>query len=319
VQESNSCLRVNAAYPNAREIMSSYPKLALKLVETMTNAALQDATKAVAFQGAPGANSHLAALQFAPDCLPLPCFSFEDAIEAVKDGRADRAIIPIENSLHGRVADIHFLLPESGLSITAEHFMPIRHCLMAKNRDAVLTSAFSHPQALGQCRVYLRTHNIIPVAYADTAAAAALVAGNDDAGAAAIAPEIAAELYGLELISTGIEDADHNMTRFVVLARNANHMETNDKKDVLMTTLIFEVKNVPAALYKAMGGFATNGVNMTKLESYQNGGSFSATEFFADIEGTPGDATVDRALAELAFHCNSVRLLGSYRQARKRG
>jgi prephenate dehydratase len=319
VQESNSCLRVDAAYPNAVANMTSYPKLALKLVETMTQAAAQDATHAVAFQGAPGANSHLAALQYAPDCLPLPCFSFEDAIDAVKEGRADRAIIPIENSLHGRVADIHFLLPESGLSITDEYFMRIQHCLMAKDRNAILTSAFSHPQALGQCRGYLRARNIIPVAYADTAAAAALVAGNDDAGAAAIAPEIAAELYGLELISTGIEDADHNMTRFVVLAREASQPLTLDADQVAMTTLIFEVKNVPAALYKAMGGFATNGVNMTKLESYQNGGSFSATEFFADIEGMPGDAAVDRALAELAFHCNSVRLLGSYRQARKRG
>jgi prephenate dehydratase len=298
--------------------MTSYPKLAAKLVDIMAKAAADDVARAVAFQGAPGANSHLAALQFAPNCSPLPCYSFEDAIDAVKEGRADRAIIPIENSLHGRVADIHFLLPESGLVIIAEHFMPIRHCLMAKDKSAKLSSAFSHPQALGQCRGYLRSHNIIPVAYADTAAAAALVAGNDDAGAAAIAPEIAAELYGLELISTCIEDAAHNMTRFVVLAREADAAAA--KPDgVMMTTLIFEVKNIPAALYKAMGGFATNGVNMTKLESYQNGASFSATEFFADIEGAPGDATVDRALAELEFHCNRVRLLGTYPQARARG
>jgi prephenate dehydratase len=298
--------------------MTSYPLLAVKLVDEMAAAAALDMARAIAFQGAPGANSHIAALQFATNCLPLPCYSFEDAIDAVKEGRADRAIIPIENSLHGRVADIHFLLPESGLVIVAEHFMPIRHCLMAKDRNAKLTSAFSHPQALGQCRGYLRAHGIIPVAYADTAAAAALVAGNDDAGAAAIAPEIAAQLYGLELISTGIEDADHNMTRFVVLARDAD-VDADQSNGVMMTTLIFEVKNVPAALYKAMGGFATNGVNMTKLESYQNGASFSATEFFADIEGAPGDAAVDRALAELAFHCNSVRLLGTYPQARARG
>jgi prephenate dehydratase len=297
--------------------MDSYPAPALAKVNAMATSAAADPARAVAFQGAPGANSHLAALEFDADCLPLPCFSFEDAIDAVKDGTATRAIIPIENSLHGRVADIHFLLPESGLSIIAEHFMSIRHCLMAKSADAKLTTAMSHPQALGQCRHYLREHGIIPVAYADTAAAAAFVAGNDDMGAAAIAPALAAELYGLEMVSEGIQDADHNMTRFVVLSRQAADAAT--LTGTVMTTLIFEVKNVPAALYKAMGGFATNGVNMTKLESYQNGGSFAATEFFADIEGAPGDLAVDRALEELHFHCNSVRLLGTYQQARKRG
>ncbi|MEP7348587.1 MAG: prephenate dehydratase [Sphingorhabdus sp.] len=297
--------------------MDSYPAPALTKVNDMATAAAVDPARSVAFQGAPGANSHLAALEFDADCLPLPCFSFEDAIDAVKDGTAARAIIPIENSLHGRVADIHFLLPESGLSIIAEHFMPIRHCLMAKSADAKLTTAMSHPQALGQCRHYLREHGIIPVAYADTAAAAAFVAGNDDMGAAAIAPALAADLYGLEMVSEGIEDAGHNMTRFVVLSRQP--ADTASLTGTLMTTFIFEVKNVPAALYKAMGGFATNGVNMTKLESYQNGGSFAATEFFADIEGAPGDAAVDRALEELRFHCNAVRLLGTYRQTRKRG
>jgi prephenate dehydratase len=297
--------------------MDSFPKSALARVETMTNAAIAAPERAVAFQGAPGANSHLAALQVDPDCLPIPCFAFEDAIDMVKDGKADRAVIPIENSLHGRVADIHFLLPESGLSIVAEHFMPIRHCLMAKSADAKLTSAMSHPQALGQCRHYLRANAIVPVAYADTAAAAAFVADNDDAGAAAIAPSISAGIYGLEIVKDGIEDDDRNTTRFVVLARDP--VAHAAAVGPLMTTLIFEVKNVPAALYKAMGGFATNGVNMTKLESYQNGASFAATEFFADIEGAPGDANVDRALEELRFHCNSVRLLGTYRQMRVRG
>ena len=283
----------------------------------MSGIAASDPPRAVAFQGAPGANSHIAAMEYDGECLPLPCFSFEDAIDAVKDGKADRAIIPIENSLHGRVADIHFLLPESGLSIIAEYFMPIHHCLMAKDRTAKLTSAMSHPQALGQCRGYLRQRGIIPVAYADTAAAAAYVAGSNDDGAAAIAPSISADLYGLQMVAQNIEDAGHNMTRFVVLAREAAAFAAGN--GTLMTTFIFEVKNIPAALYKAMGGFATNGVNMTKLESYQNGGSFSATEFFADIIGAPGDPAVDRALEELAFHCNSVRLLGTYRQARKRG
>jgi prephenate dehydratase len=281
--------------------MDSFPKSALALVETMKAACAAGPSRAVAFQGAPGANSHLAALQVDPDCLPLPCFSFEDAIDAVKDGSAARAVIPIENSLHGRVADIHFLLPESGLSIIAEHFMPIRHCLMAKSAGAKLTSAMSHPQALGQCRHYLRAHGIIPVAYADTAAAAAFVADSDDVGAAAIAPPIAADIYGLEMVQEGIEDDNRNTTRFVVLSRQPVMPEAD--AGTLMTTFIFEVKNIPAALYKAMGGFATNGVNMTKLESYQNGASFAATEFFADIEGAPGDPAVDRALEELCFHC----------------
>ena len=301
----------------AAQVMDSFPKSALALVETMTATAAKQPERAVAFQGAPGANSHLASLQVDPDCLPVPCFSFEDAIDAVKDGLAARAVIPIENSLHGRVADIHFLLPESGLSIIAEHFMPIRHCLMAKPGYAKLTSAMSHPQALGQCRHYLRENGIIPVAYADTAAAAAYVADHDDLGAAAVAPPIAAELYGLDVVQDGIEDDNRNTTRFVVLSKEP--VVPKADSGIVMTTFIFEVKNIPAALYKAMGGFATNGVNMTKLESYQNGASFAATEFFADIEGAPGDAAVDRALDELRFHCNSVRLLGTYRQARARG
>ncbi|MEO9469980.1 prephenate dehydratase [Parasphingorhabdus sp.] len=295
--------------------MDSFPQNALGMVGKMTETAEQQPDKAIAFQGAPGANSHLAALQFDPDCLPVPCFSFEDALDAVSKGKAGSAIIPIENSLHGRVADIHFLLPESGLHIVAEHFMPIQHCLMAKSASASISTAMSHPQALGQCRHYLRAHDIIPVAYADTAAAAAYVAQNDDPKAAAIAPPLAAELYGLEPIVDAIEDAAHNMTRFVVLAPDAAMPEPNGP---VMTTLIFEVKNIPAALYKAMGGFATNGVNMTKLESYQEGGSFAATRFYADIEGAPGDAGVDRAIEELGFHCNEVRVLGSYRQARAR-
>jgi prephenate dehydratase len=317
VQVSKSALPLAKCYTIAAPIMDSFPKSALALVETMRATAAVNPSRAIAFQGAPGANSHRAALEIDPDCFPIPCFSFEDAIDAVRDGTAARAAIPIENSQHGRVADIHFLLPESGLSIIGEHFLPIRHALMAKSRDAKLTSAMSHPQALGQCRHYLRTHGIIPVAYADTAAAAAYVADNDDLGAAAIAPPIAAELYGLEMVEDGIEDDSRNTTRFVILSCEPVLPSTGD--GVLMTTFIFEVKNIPAALYKAMGGFATNGVNMTKLESYQNGASFAATEFFADVEGAPGDPAFDRAMEELRFHCNSVRLLGTYRQARKRG
>ncbi|TKD53266.1 prephenate dehydratase [Sphingomonas baiyangensis] len=296
--------------------MDSFAAPARPLVDAMTAAAAARPDRAVAFQGAPGANSHVAMRQAFPDALPLPCFDFADAIDAVREGRADCAIIPIENSLHGRVADIHFLLPESGLVITGEHFLPIRHALMGPGTRDEVRQAMSHPQALGQCRHWLRAHDIRPVAYPDTAGAAAVVAELRDPAIAALAPAAAAELYGLNLLADDIADADHNMTRFVVLARGSRPIIGDG---AVMTTLIFEVKNVPAALYKAMGGFATNGVNMTKLESYQRGGSFAATEFYADIEGRPGDAAVDRALEELGFHSKWVRVLGSYPQARKRG
>ena len=281
----------------------------------MTAEAAVQPARAFAFQGAPGANSDIAVREYDDTALPLPCYSFEDAIDAVQSGAAARAMIPIENSLHGRVADIHFLLPESGLHIVGEHFLRIRYGLMSRNL-APPDRAMSHVQALGQCRHWLRAKGIAPIAHSDTAGAAAWVADSDEAGLAALAPPLAADLYGLTLHETGIEDADHNMTRFVVLAKDA--IDPVPLAPV-MTTFVFEVKNVPAALYRALGGFATNGVNMTKLESYQSGGSFVATEFYADIVGAPGDAGVDRALAELAFHCNSVRLLGSYRQARPRG
>ena len=297
--------------------VNSYPAPAQALVAALAGAAAADPARAIAFQGAPGANSHRAALEYAPDCLPLPCFSFEDALDAVKDGRAAQAIIPIENSQHGRVADIHFLLPESGLAITAEHFMPIRHALMARG-PGPFTAAYSHPQALGQSRLFLRARGIVPLSYADTAGAAAYVAALGDPAAAAIAPRLAAELYGLEVIEDNVEDAADNMTRFVLLAQTPRDAATLAGVTA-MTTFVFEVKNIPAALYKAMGGFATNGVNMTKLESYQKGASFSATTFYADIVGAPGDAAVDRAIEELAFHCKHLSILGSYPQARPRG
>lgn len=295
--------------------MGSYSASAENLVEKMRGAALAEPKRGLAFQGAPGANSDLAAREYDANALPLPCYSFEDAIEAVLEGRVDRAIIPIENSLHGRVADIHFLLPESGLSIIGEHFLRIRHGLMSRDLGPV-TRAMSHEQALGQCRKYLRDKGISPIAYSDTAGAAAWVADSDEMGLAAIAPPHAAEIYGLKLHASGIEDADHNMTRFVILAREA--LSELPENGPLMTTFVFEVKNIPAALYKALGGFATNGVNMSKLESYQLGGSFAATKFYADIVGAPGDAAVDRALEELAFHTKSLTLLGSYAQARPR-
>ncbi len=296
--------------------MDRYPKPARPIVAAMIEAASAAPARAVAFQGAPGANSHIAVSEAIPDGLALPCFSFEDAIDAVQDGRAGSAMIPIENSLHGRVADIHFLLPESGLVITGEYFLPIRYALMGTGSLEGVRQAISHPQALGQCRKWLRARGIEPVAYPDTAGAAARALELGDPTVVAIAPPAAAAIYGLNTLATSLEDSDDNMTRFVILARSAEPA-ANDGN--VMTTFIFEVKNVPAALYKALGGFATNGVNMTKLESYQRGASFSATTFFADIEGHPEDPVVARALEELRFYSRSIRILGTYPEARKRG
>ncbi|WP_066799216.1 prephenate dehydratase [Sphingomonas soli] len=295
--------------------MENFAAPARPIVAAMIEQAASAPERAVAFQGAPGANSHIAVLEAFPNGLPLPCFSFEDAIDAVKEGRADCAMIPIENSLHGRVADIHFLLPESGLVITGEHFLPIRYALMGTGKLEQVRQAMSHPQALGQCRQWLKAQGIAPLSYPDTAGAAAMVAELGNVEVAALAPPRAAEIYGLDTLASNIADAEHNMTRFVVLARAAPR---DAGPGPFMTTFIFEVKNVPAALYKALGGFATNGVNMTKLESYQRGGTFAATEFYADVVGSPEDATVGRALEELRFHTKWMRVLGTYRQARER-
>jgi prephenate dehydratase len=297
--------------------MHSYPEPARALVAQMEAAAAVDPARAVAFQGAPGCNGHRAALEYDPDCLPLPCFSFEDALDAVKDGKAARALIPIENSQHGRVADIHFLLPESGLVITGEYFLPISYAVMALG-DGPFSAAYSHPQALGQTRHYLRANGIVPMSYADTAGAAAFVQEQGDPAACAIAPRIAAELYGLKIVAEKVEDAADNTTRFVMLAKTPLDPAELAGRPAI-TTFIFEVRNVPAALYKALGAFATNGVNMTKLESYQVGASFAATTFYTDIEGAPGDPRIDQAMEELAFHCKYVRPLGSYPQGRARG
>ncbi len=297
--------------------MRKFAAPALAMVDSMREAAATDPARAICFGGAPGSNSHQATMQFDPHALPLPCYGFEDALDAVRTGAAGAAMIPIENSQHGRVADIHFLLPESGLAIVAEHFMRITHALMGLG-EGPFEAAYSHPQALGQSRDYLLKRNIVPMSHADTAGAAAFVAERGNPALAAIAPAMAAELYGLKIVDEAVEDAHDNTTRFVVLAKEPL-APADLAGDDAMTTFVFEVKNIPASLYKALGCFATNGVNMTKLESYQKGASFAATMFFADIEGAPGDPAVDRALEELAFQCNSVRLLGSYRRARKRG
>jgi prephenate dehydratase len=295
--------------------MQSYPEIARQMVEDMARIASAEPQRAIAYQGAPGAYSHIAARAFAPDCHPLPCFSFQDAMDAVKDGRAARAIIPIENSQHGRVADIHFLLPESGLTIVAEYFLPVRHCLLAKG-EGPYTAAVSHPQALGQTRHYLRAHGLEPINYPDTAGAAAFVAESSEPGLCAVASQLAGEVFGLKVVEQGIEDAAHNMTRFVVLAAHRDDPMPDVSK--VMTTFIFEVKNIPAALFMALSGFATNGINMTKLESYIRDGSFAAAEFYADIEGMPGQPAVDRALEVLGYHSKWVRILGSYPQAMSR-
>ncbi|PXW75204.1 prephenate dehydratase [Blastomonas natatoria] len=295
--------------------MQSYPEIARRMVEDMARIAAAEPERSIAYQGAPGAYSHIAARAFAPDWHPLPCFSFQDAMDAVKDGRAARAIIPIENSQHGRVADIHFLLPESGLTIVAEYFLPVRHCLLAKDAGPY-TAAVSHPQALGQTRHYLRAQGIEPITYPDTAGAAAFVAESGEPGLCAVASRLAGEVFGLKVVAEGIEDAAHNMTRFVVLAAHRDDPMPDVPK--VMTTFIFEVKNIPAALFMALSGFATNGINMTKLESYIRDGSFSAAEFYADIEGMPGQPGVDRALEVLGYHSKWVRILGSYPQAMSR-
>src|SRR5215470_561464 len=267
----------------------------------------------VSYQGEPGANSHLACREVFADLEPVACATFEDALAAVKGGDARYAMIPIENSVAGRVADIHHLLPNAGLHIVAEHFLRVRHQLLALPGASLLTvkKALSHTQALGQCRNTLRKLGLVPVPEADTAGSARLVSEANDPTLAAIASALAAEIYGLKVLMQDIEDEKHNTTRFVVLAKEPDAANAGDGP--IVTTFIFRVRNVPAALYKAMGGFATNGVNMTKLESYQLDGRFVATMFYADVEGHPEDPAVARALEELKFFCSEFLLLGAYK------
>ena len=272
-------------------------------------------TGTIAFQGQPGAYSDLACRVAYPDMQTLPCESFEAAIDAVRDGRADLGMLPCENTLAGRVSDMHHLLPESGLFVIGEHFHRVEHCLLAVKGARIedLKRAHSHSVALGQVRHSLRALGLKPVVQADTAGAAALVAEWKRKEEAAIASSLAAEIYGLEILRANIEDADHNTTRFYVMARQA---ETPDPSQPdLMTTFVFRVRNVPAALYKALGGFATNGVNMTKLESYMLGGQFVATQFLCDAEGHPEQPALRRALEELSFFSSEVRVLGVYHAA----
>jgi len=272
----------------------------------------------IAFQGEAGAFSELACIRFAPPLTPLPCATFEEVFEAVSAGRAERAMLPIENSLAGRVADIHHLLPEAGLHIVAEHFLPVEHHLMARTGAALadIKAVRSHVMALGQCRRFLKEHNLRAKIAGDTAGAARRLAekGRDDE--AVIASEHAARQYGLAILVRNVEDAGHNTTRFLEMSAEPGQAGADDGR--MVTSFIFQVRNIPAALYKALGGFATNGVNMTKLESYQLDGSFNATMFYADIEGCPEDAPVKRALEELGFFSSSLKILGVYKAARQR-
>jgi prephenate dehydratase len=267
----------------------------------------------IAYQGEPGANSHLACRDAYPKMEPLACPTFEDALAAVKGGEARLAMIPIENSVAGRVADIHHLLPDSGLFIVAEHFERIRHQLLTLPgvKLSELKTANSHIMALGQCRKAIRALKLVPVVEADTAGAARHLRDSQDRTRAVIASALAAEVYELKIAKANIEDAKHNTTRFVVLAAKPEHAKAKDGP--VITTFVFRVRNVPAALYKALGGFATNGVNMTKLESYQLEGSFNATMFYADIEGHPDERLVKLAMEELHFFTSEVRLLGTYK------
>jgi prephenate dehydratase len=268
----------------------------------------------IAYQGEPGANSDLACRQAYPGFTPLPCPTFEDAFAAVRRGRAELAMIPIENSVAGRVADIHHLMPNSRLHILAEYFMPVHHQLMAPKGATLKTvkTVESHVQALGQCRETIRKLRIKPVVAADTAGSARAVAEANDKTRAAIASKLAADIYGLRVLKRNVEDEAHNTTRFVVLSRSPKWAKRGRGK--VVTTFVFEVRNVPAALYKALGGFATNGVNMTKLESYMLGGTFSATQFYADVEAHPDERALELALEELEFvsRPRSMKILGVY-------
>ena len=266
----------------------------------------------IAFQGEPGANSHIAIVEAYPDATPLPCATFEDALAAIASGEADLGMIPIENSVAGRVADIHHLLPQSGLYIVGEWFLPIRHQLMAP-RGATLEgirTVESHVHALGQCRRIIRKLGVKPIVAGDTAGSARVVAERGDKSCAAIASRLAADIYGLDVLAEDIEDETHNTTRFVILAREEKWAAQGSGP--LVTTFVFRVRNLPAALYKALGGFATNGVNMTKLESYMVEGNFFATQFYADVDGHPADRSLAFALEELKFFSKELRIVGVY-------
>ncbi|WP_300683358.1 prephenate dehydratase [Nocardioides sp.] len=268
--------------------------------------------KRIAYQGEPGANSHIVCAQHYPDWEAVPCASFEDVFAAVESGDCQLAMIPIDNSLAGRVADIHQFLPASSLHIIAEHFLRIRFHLMALPGTGIdqIKTVHSHVHALGQCRTIIREHGFTPVISGDTAGAAREVREAGDPTMAALAPPMAAEIYGLDVLAEDVEDADHNTTRFVVLAPDP--VVPPRGNGPVVTSFIFKVRNLPAALYKALGGFATNGINMTKLESYMVSGEFAATQFLCEVDGHPEDLELSRALEELTFFTTDIKVLGIY-------
>jgi len=266
----------------------------------------------IAFQGLPGAYSHLACRIVFPRLEALPCIGFDDVFQAVRERQADLAMIPIENSVAGRVADIHHLLPDSGLHIIGEYFLRVNHQLLGVKGATLkgLKTVKSHVHALSQCRKLIKELGVKAVVVADTAGAAAEVAEKGDPTVAAIASELAGETYGLVSLKSNIEDAEHNTTRFIIMARQP--INPDRRAGPVVTTFVFKVRNVSAALYKALGGFATNNVNMTKLESYQVGGQFVAAQFYADVEGHPEERHLRLALEELAFFSREVKILGVY-------
>ena len=265
----------------------------------------------IAFQGALGAYSHEACLQARPDMTPVPCMTFEDVFYAVREGRADLAMLPVENTTYGRVADIHRLLPKSGLHIIAEAFVRVRISLMAKPGVPLedIKHVRAHMVLIPQARSWLDAHGITSEAATDSAGAAQDLAISNERHVGVLASDVAADIHGLTVLAQNIEDLEHNTTRFLLMAPD---IDLSRRTQNMMTTFVFEVRNIPAALYKAMGGFATNGVNMTKLESYMVGGSFTATQFYADIEGHPDDAGVKRAMEELGYFTNMLEVLGVY-------
>lgn len=269
-------------------------------------------TNVISFQGELGAYSHQACAEVFPDMDVLPCKTFESAVESVKTGKASLAMLPVENSTYGRVADIHHLLPETGLHIIGEHFVRVHINLLAipGTKISDVKSALSHVVLLGQCRSFLKEHGIEPITGIDTAGSAKTISEINDPAQAALASEFAGNIYGLEVLAKHIEDQQHNTTRFLVMSPEPKVPDVST--DNIMTSIVFQVRNLPSALYKAMGGFATNGVNMVKLESYMIDGSFTATQFYADIDGHPDDPAVRRALDELEYFTSKMKILGVY-------
>ena len=273
---------------------------------------MSDTTIKIAFQGVLGAYSHQACFEAYPAANVLPCNSFQAAIDAVSVGNADLAMLPVENSTYGRVADIHQLLPNSGLHIIGEHYVRVHINLLGLQGSKLsdIKSAMSHTVLLGQCRNYLKEHNIESITGVDTAGSAEIVSKNQNLNQAALASELAGKIYGLDVLARHIEDESNNTTRFLVMSPNTKSVKIKENR--IKTSLVFRVRNIPAALYKAMGGFATNGVNMVKLESYMVDGSFTATQFYLDIIGHPDEPAVKRAMEELSYFTTDVKILGVY-------